>query len=171
MCRQVIPLQIHVDGAEMYAKNPYTVFSISSVLADTTEIMDMKFAVVKIPESCLKPKKILDAAMQKVADFMAWNFEILQKGQIPTTGFYGEPLGTEAGPIMGEYTAAFAFFKCDGKARKEPHRFKNHYNSTHCCDGCEATQPFPSVLKNPRSSVFQNCSLNLSDVDSTAVHV
>ena len=126
---KVIPLQIHVDGAEMFKGSEHLIFSISSVFADSVDIMDVKFAVIKIPTVKLKNKATLQGVMERVAAYFSWNFQVLQEGVVPSEGFYGEDLlGTTTGPIMGGYTCAFAFFKCDTKARVEAHGFSNYWH-------------------------------------------
>ena len=150
---QVLPIQIHVDGAEMFKAAEFMIFSVSSVLVDNkADVMDTKFALVKIAAQKLKPRRLLTNAMEKVAAWFAWQFEVCQTGVIPTHGFYGDELDTTLrGALMdGDYTAAFAFFKSDGKARCESHSFSNNFSTTHCCDGCFATQPVPTVLKKVR---------------------
>ena len=93
----------------------------------------------------------------------SWNLRIIMDGSWPTTGFYGETLAPEPtglSRIMDEYTAAFAFFKSDGKARVECHGFNFYYSKIFCCDCCLATQPFPSALKDPalRALLFTDFS-------------
>ena len=41
-------------------------------------------------------------------------------------------------------------FKADGKARVEAHGFVFNYQTIFACDDCMCTQPFPSVIANPR---------------------
>ena len=150
---KIIPLQIHVDGAEVYNNKEYLVFSISSVLAQGSCIWDNKFVVLKLPVMWIKTKSMMQLVMRRVAAFFAWNFAVIASGRLPNTGFYGESLKFEAADddkIMGEFIGAFAFFKADGKARVQAHNFTAHnYGSIFCCDGCLATNPFASVLANP----------------------
>ena len=94
---QVLPIQIHVDGAEMFKAAEFMIFSVSSVLVDNkADVMDTKFALVKIAAQKLKPRRLLTNAMEKVAAWFAWQFEVCQTGVIPTHGFYGVVLEVKA---------------------------------------------------------------------------
>jgi hypothetical protein len=134
----------------MFRDSDFNIFSISSVLADAKDVMDHKYAILKVQTSKMKLKETLKGVMERVAAFFAWNFQVLQDGIMPTSGFYGEPLashGTTAAPLMDGFSCAFAFFKCDTKARVEANGFRNYYQCTHICDDCFATQPYAGVLK------------------------
>lgn len=149
---KIIPVQLHVDGADLFRNTEYVVFSVSSVLADTTDISDLKFQFLKVPAECCKTKELLLEVMQRVAAFVAWNVDILQSGVRPSVGFYGEDLEGGGEPFMHPYTAAYALFKSDGKARAECHAYEMNYSTIFCCDRCFATQPYPSVLRSKRLS-------------------
>jgi hypothetical protein len=96
---------------------------------------------------------MMRAVMERLAAYMAWNFEVALSGECPTVGYRGEEL-PEQGRLMGEYKAAYVFFKCDMKARVECHQFAHNYASTFVCDCCLATQPFPAALNNERLRVL-----------------
>ena len=160
---KIIPLQIHVDGLEIYKNTEFLVFSISSVISQAGNLFDSKFQIMKIPYSIMHTAQIRRGVMQMAAAYFSWNFRIIMDGSWPTTGFYGETLAPEPtglSRIMDEYTAAFAFFKSDGKARVECHGFNFYYSKVFCCDCCLATQPFPSALKDPalRALLFTDFS-------------
>ena len=133
----------------MYSSSEFLVLSFSSILATDAHVLDCKFPVLKIAHESIRDPVLFDKAMQKIADYVAWNFEVLGHGIGPEVGFYKEPLhgfrSTLTGkPLMGGFTAACCGFKADLKARKEAHRLRRNYNTVWICDRCFATQGFCS---------------------------
>ena len=152
----VIPLLVHIDGAEVYTNAEFYVLQFSSVMAVDSNVLDTKFPCIKIPHSLMRDKAVKAAAMQRLAEWVAWNFRILQDGHGPPHGYAQEPW-VEGGPcsklvgerIMADYSGAYMGFKGDAKARKEAHGFRQNYMSTRVCDRCAAVQPFKQVLRSP----------------------
>ena len=150
----IIPLAIHLDGAEVFNNSEYYVFSVSSVLCVGAHVFDSKFQFLKIPHDMMREKRIKEGVFKIAAAYIAWNFEVLQSRKTPHTGFYGEVWPSKStratiagGDIMGSYSAAFAAWKSDGKARAEAHLFPMNYSAIFCCDACLGTQGFPSVMR------------------------
>ena len=120
-----MPLFVHCDGVEVYTHNELVVWSVSSALVGATNVFDGTFQVLKIAHGMIRQPAVKRKAFQVVAAFFAWCFEILQIGEGPRLGFYGEPFATSSHRfsligqrIMGPYSACFAGWKGDLKARK-----------------------------------------------------
>jgi len=146
----VLPLTIHLDGAEIYTSSEYWVLSFSSAVVRNCNVVDCKFPILKLPYSAIRDGDFKHKANKTMADFIAWNFEVLKRAVGPQLGFYGEPLHSLVGePLMGPYSAACIGFKADLKARREAHGFTQHYNAIRVCERCSAVQCFPSVARNP----------------------
>jgi len=160
---KMLPVHVHMDGAEMFTNREFDVWSISSPLVNGINIFDAKYQVIKIPAALMKSKAVKKHVMREVACFFAWNFEIMQSGIGPQAGYYGEALtGFRAKyigkPFMNGYKACFTGWKGDGKARIEAHGFSRNYQCLHMCDGCRATQPFPNALRFARHrSLLYTC--------------
>jgi hypothetical protein len=152
--KTLIPLYIHLDGAEIYTNSEFYVLSFSSALATDCSVLDAKFPILQIPHAAIRDKEIKKQAMRVMAAFVAWNFQVLQDGRGPKVGFYGEPLdGVRAALIdqdlMGPYKACCSGCKADLKARREAHFFAQNYNTSRVCERCHATQPFKNVMRSP----------------------
>jgi len=152
----VIPLLIHIDGAEIYTNSEFYVLQFSSVMAVDANVLDTKFPCIKIPHALMRDKEVKAAVMRRLADWVAWNMRILQEGCGPPHGYAHEPWPAGGScsrlvgeRIMGDYSAAYMGFKGDGKARKEAHGFQQSYNATRVCDRCHAVQPFINVMRSP----------------------
>jgi hypothetical protein len=162
---RLIPLTLHLDGAEIYSNSEFWVLSFASVLATDCNVFDAKFPILKIPHAQIRDPACKRKAIQLMARFVAWCFEILQHGVCPKVGMYGEPLEGVCAtlidqPIMGGYRAACIGFKADLKGRKEANFFKQFYGAIRVCERCRATQAFPSVLRDPakRRMLFTDMS-------------
>ena len=68
----LIPLCIHVDGAEMFTNNEFMVWSIQSVFASGANVWDAKFPVCIIPLESMRDQDVKDAANQAVAEIVSW---------------------------------------------------------------------------------------------------
>jgi len=122
---RLLPLCLHLDGAEIFSNSEFYVLSFSSVMARGCSVLDAKFPVLKIPHSAIQEPERKKHAMRVMAAFVAWNFQVLQTGRGPRAGFYGEPFDVESvraslidKPLMGSYTAGCVGFKSDLKCAR-----------------------------------------------------
>jgi len=153
---RVIPLLVHIDGAEMYTNSEFYVLQFSSLMAVDSNVLDTRFPCIKIPHAWMREKTVKAAVMRRLADWVAWNMSVLQDGHGPPHGYAQEPW-PEGGPcsrlvgerLMGDYSGAYMGFKSDAKARKEAHCFVQNYQTTKLCDRCEAVQPFAGAMRSP----------------------
>ena len=141
----LIPISIHLDGAEMYSNSEFIVLSFSSIVATQCHVLDCKFPIMKIPHEAIRDPDLKERANRVMASYVAWNFAVLASGSGPQVGFYQEPLtgyretliGVE---FMAGYRAACVGFKADLKARREAFGFWRNYSATYICERCSATQ-------------------------------
>lgn len=127
----LLPIALHVDGAEFYANSEYLVWSMASIFGEG-HVWDVKFPCVCIPHLLLQDFK--DDVHEKVADILAWSLRCAAKGKWPSHGPFGEALtGTRAEwseqVLAGGWHAAYFGFRYDGKARTGSNV---HINTTWC---------------------------------------
>ena len=144
---KLLPIAYHVDGAEIHRNSEHYIWSWKSLLANG-DVWGTKFLLLAIPHSKMRKAPTKRAVFKHVTEFISWQQSVWQRGCAPSHGFYGELLqGTHAALAGSEladgWCATFAALKNDGKARKEIHFFRRHFNATFCCDSCLAAQAFP----------------------------
>ena len=102
----LVPILLHVDGAEMYASSEYHITSLSSFLSTLTvaDIQDKKFLRSMIPHERVQHKrvrrlawcqpseksKVRAAVNAHLAEVFAWSFRCAMEDCWPETGVYGE---------------------------------------------------------------------------------
>ena len=142
----LLPIALHVDGAEFYANSEYLVWPMASIFGEG-HVWDVKFPCVCIPHLLLQDFK--DDVHEKVADILAWSLRCAAQGKWPSHGPFGEALtGTRAEwseqVLAGGRRAAYFGFRYDGKARKEANRFQRSYQHNLVCECCLAQKTRPS---------------------------
>jgi hypothetical protein len=90
------------------------------------------------------------AALDKMMSVLAWSFRSCSSGKWPLVGPSGEALsGTwaaRAGQMLaGGYRGSYVAWKGDRKSRVEEHRLSRTWQTTSCCEFCEAVIPFASA--------------------------
>lgn len=139
----LIPLALHVDGAEFYANSEFLVWSISSIFPDG-HCWDTKFPICIVPHERLGTDAIKKDVHTMVANVVAWSLRHSASGIGPSRGFQGEPLENDyrkslAGKeLAGGFKACFFGFRFDEKARKECNFFTRSYNHSYICMRCMA---------------------------------
>lgn len=58
-CKGLIPLQVHMDGAEFYSNSEYMVWSVGSVLVENDQPLDTKFVICCIPHEAMQTPEVL----------------------------------------------------------------------------------------------------------------
>ena len=148
----LIPLVLHVDGAEFYSNSEYLVWSMASIFSQG-QIWDVKFPLVCIPHLLLQDVK--ENVHEKVADIVAWSLRCVSTGTWPTRGPFGEAMsGFRAGlagqVLAGGWRAAYFGYRYDSKARKESDNFQRSYLHNLVCECCLAQKTRPTC--EPRLS-------------------
>ena len=167
----LLPVLIHMDGAELFNKSEFYIWSWS-VLGAIGSVWDIKMLIGVVPHKKVKCAKVRAAVFTVFAKFLKWVFDVWQEGEFPYRGMYGELLTGErakrAGqPIAGWHRGAFLGSKHDGKARREVHLFKRNYAATFCCDCCLCVQLFKNA---PAHLFYGDHSLDAIWVDTIISH-
>ena len=165
-----IPIAWHVDGAEIHRNQEVLVYSWSSLLAAGGEIWHVKFPLLLLQYKYIHNKETRERVQDEITRYIAWAHHVMEKGEIPAVDMYGHKLRKKPVRMCGPYTAAYALIKADGKARREVHKFKRHYNATFICSDCLATQPFKHAPKSLLFSDFSDCAGYLQTMLSHAMY-
>lgn len=139
----LLPICIHVDGAEFYSNSEFQVWSIGCLFATGAHVFDTKFPCVTIPHTHMLDSSIKNRVNEVVAQVLAWSLKCSGKGLWPVTGPFGEELigfrRANGGSIMaGNWRGCFFAYRADGKARKETHVFPRTYQHSFICESCLA---------------------------------
>ena len=139
----LIPIVLHVDGAEFYSNSEYVVFSMGSILCEGVHPWDSKFAIACIPYSNMYENDIRKGVHKAVAETVAWSFKSAASGIFPSRGPWGDELtGARkewAGTLLaGGWRAGYLGFRYDAKARKETNEFQRSYLHSFICEQCLA---------------------------------
>ena len=139
----LIPIVLHVDGAEFYANSEYVVFSMGSILCEGVHPWDCKFAIACIPYSNMYENDIRKGVHKAIAETVAWSFKSAASGIFPSRGPWGDELtGARkqwAGTVVaGGWRAGYLGSRYDAKARKETNEFQRSYLHSFICEQCLA---------------------------------
>jgi hypothetical protein len=121
-------------------------------LVKSVNPLDARFPNVLVPYAVMRDPVIKRRVIKHVAEFQAWWLGVAETRIFPERGFYKELFpksslrGRRAGKrIMGDYIPIYLGNKTDGKARVELHGFKRFWKTTHMCEECLATNPYPKA--------------------------
>ncbi|CAK9059150.1 Uncharacterized protein SCF082_LOCUS31390 [Durusdinium trenchii] len=95
---RLLPIVLHVDGAEFYSNSEYMVWSMGSVFAEG-HVWDIKFPCVCIPHALMHNVK--EKVHERVADVLAWSLRAAAAGQWPSRGPFGDELSGFRGELAG----------------------------------------------------------------------
>lgn len=137
----MIPLILHVDGAEFYSNSEYLCWSLGSAFA-VEHVLDTKLPVCILPHASMVDDGVKLAVHKTVATVLSWSLSHCSAGTLPTVGPFGDALG-DRGNISGETVAGgwkgcFFAYRFDEKARKEVNYFFRSYNHSLICMRCMA---------------------------------
>ena len=138
----MIPLCLHVDGAEFYANSEYLCWSMASIFADG-HVFDCKFPLCVLPHQSMATDAVKQHVHTTVAKVLSWSLRVAATGVFPTKGAFDEPL---SGPRLQEanksiasgWKATYFGFRFDEKARKESNLFQRTYQHSLICMNCLA---------------------------------
>lgn len=137
----MIPLVIHVDGAEFYANSEYLCWSVGSALA-VEHVLDTKLPICVLPHASMVDQDVKLAVHRTVATVLSWSLSHCSAGTVPTTGPFGEPLGDRANlsgsTVAGGWRGCFFAYRFDEKARVQVNYFNRSYNHSLICMRCLA---------------------------------
>lgn len=141
----MIPLCLHVDGAEFYANSEYLCWSMASIFADS-HVFDCKFPLCVLPHQSMATDAVRQHVHTTVAKVLSWSLRVAATGVFPTNGAFDEPL---SGPRLQEanksiasgWKATYFGFRFDEKARKESNLFQRTYQHSLICMNCLAQKP------------------------------
>lgn len=142
----MIPLALHVDGAEFYSNSEYLCWSMSSILTGSDlHVFDTKYPMVILPHACLGNESVKAHVHACVAKVIGWSLRCASEGRAPTVGAFGEALrgarkdfGGQT--LSGGWRATYFAFRFDEKARKEVNYFERSYQHSFICMRCVAQQ-------------------------------
>eukprot|EP00435_Cladocopium_sp_Y103_P068002 s1968_g30.t2 len=97
----MLPLALHVDGAEFYSNSEYLCWSMCSVLS-SEHVFDSKFPVVVLPHSSMLDERVKAHVHATVSRVLAWSLRCASSGVAPSTGVFDEPLLGERATLAGQ---------------------------------------------------------------------
>lgn len=141
----MIPIVLHVDGAEFYSNSEYMCWSMASLLADS-HVFDSKFPLVILPHTSMAEENVKAHVHTMVASVIGWSLKYAALGAFPTTGPFGEELKGWRKEMAGKriasgWKATYFCFRADEKARKETNYFYRSYQHSMVCMYCMAARP------------------------------
>ena len=88
---QMIPVNIHADGAEFYRDDEYFVYSWSSAFPTSiTDVLISRIPIAIVPERQMLDVSVKDHVNTKIAQLTAWSLTHASAGLAPLQGFSGE---------------------------------------------------------------------------------
>ena len=134
-----VPLLIHYDGIGTFRNHEHDVWSWSSALiyGARGSIFDNKFPRLILDHSRI-PGFHAHWVHQIIADFTAWEQDVLLEGRQPCHGFYNEELQRPWTGQSLQVKACIFGWQGDFKARMEAFGFRWYYRTKRICDSCEA---------------------------------
>lgn len=167
----MIPLCLHVDGAEFYANSEYLCWSLASALSNA-HVFNSKFPLVVLPHQAMNSDCVKKHVHTMVAKIIGWSLRVSASGISPTTGAFGEKLDGHRALVAGKPLASgwkgtYWGFRFDEKARKEVNFFSRTYQHSMICMNCLAQQHHKAwdqelSYKNMHSSAaYRLCPISL----------
>ena len=86
----MIPLCLHVDGAEFYSNSEYLCWSMASIFAEG-HVFDTKFPLCVLPHQSMATDAVKQHVHTTVAKVLAWSLRVAATGVFPTKGAFDEP--------------------------------------------------------------------------------
>ena len=167
----MLPLALHVDGAEFFSNSEYLCWSLASVLS-SEHVFDSKFPLVILPHASMVDDSVKRDVHQKVAQVLAWSLRCASEGVAPSTGPFGEPLTGERAKRGGQvlsngWKGCFFGFRFDEKARKEVNYFERSYLHNFVCMRCLAQKHCKDGLPELN---YKNCYASAAHRLTTISH-
>ena len=141
----LLPLVLHVDGAEFYTNTEFLVYSFASAFSEG-EIWDTKFPCFSIPYDAMIEANIKTKVNETVALVMDWSLQSCASGKFPSLGPFGEDLSKSRKARAGQWLcdgwrACYWGMRSDMKALKETHVAPRSYLHNFICLRCYACKP------------------------------
>ena len=138
----MLPIALHVDGAEFYSNSEYLCWSMASVFS-SEHVFDSKFPICILPHISMLDEGVKKHVHEIVAKVVDWSLSCASSGIAPCTGPFGEPLSNDRCCVGGQvlasgWKACFFGFRFDEKARKEVNYFERSYQHSYLCMRCMA---------------------------------
>ena len=154
---RLIPLMLHVDGAEIFRNSEFYIFSFRSPLAEGAPY-DIIFPFLLARHSHMHDVACKNRVFERACELFNWSICVAEDGVGPSTGFHGEPNSRFAGQeLAGGYRACYVGTKHDSKANMELHRDSQWYNCTYICSDCYATKGDKNAPRFVRKVWMINC--------------
>lgn len=165
----MLPLILHVDGAEFYSNSEYLVWSMSSVLSDS-HVWDSKFPICILPHDSMGTHATKKHVHETVANLVAWSLRHAASGIGPDRGFRNEPLTGVRKQMAGKPLAlgckgCYFGFRFDEKARKEVNFFYRSYQHGLVCMRCMAQRMHKNWIPElPYKNMDENAAHRMTTV-------
>lgn len=171
----LVPICIHVDGAEFYSNSEVLVWSMQSVFSSGQHVWDSKYPLVVIPHEMIRDADIKQQVQEVIAQVLKWSFRCCAEGVWPSTGPFGEALPSghrscqKGKPLAGgAYRACYFGFRADGKGRKEAHMFPRSYLHSFICEACYAQREHKDWdCALSYKNFYQSAAYRLTTISST----
>jgi hypothetical protein len=142
----LIPLMLHVDGAEVFRNSEFYIFSVRSALAEGAPY-DIIFPFLMVRQGHMIDANCKKRVFERACELFNWSICIAEEGVGPTVGFHGEPIlanqrrsAYSGKELAGGFRACYVGVKHDAKAKMELHRESQWYSCTYICSDCHAVQ-------------------------------
>lgn len=165
----MLPLILHVDGAEFYSNSEYLVWSMSSVLSDS-HVWDSKFPICILPHDSMGTHATKKHVHETVANLVAWSLRHAASGIGPDRGFRNEPLTGVRKQMAGKplalgWKGCYFGFRFDEKARKEVNFFYRSYQHGLVCMRCMAQRMHKNWIPElPYKNMDENAAHRMTTV-------
>ena len=138
----LLPMILHVDGAEFYTNTEFVVWSVQSAFS-SGDVWDTKFPICIISHESMRENDIKLKTQETIASVVAWSLRCAAQGQWPHVGPHGEVFEGARKELQGQqlsggFKACYFGFRADGKARKEANNFQRTYQHSLICESCLA---------------------------------
>lgn len=143
-----VPLFIHAD--ETLAMKEAKVYFISVSGLAGGDPVTSRFLLAAIPSDKQTFAGKVNVTLNRVFDFIAWSFSVLQTGLWPATGFRGGALDSDClkkagSPLAGGFRGVCGGVKGDQKFHVEAFQWQRHAGCNSICRWCKASK-LPGAL-------------------------
>ena len=150
---RMLPLMLHVDGAEVFRNNEFYIICFRSPLAEGAPF-DIIFPFMMVRHSHMNDPTVKKQVFARACAVLSWSFGVAEQGVGPSKGFHGEEFETASlrhrlrgAQLAGGFTACYVGIKHDSKAKAEIHVERQWYSCTYICHQCHAVQGFKNAPK------------------------